>query len=324
MKRFVTRFATFALLVFATVGGFCALELAAEIRAYRRELIAPSHATVFVCGDSRTEWSLNPEEWPNLFNFSVSGRPLDQTFLTALDILQANAGRFRTLLVDVSVETTNLDYDLPIGCMMGGAKQFLVYFLHRDETMRDYSGSLRLARDLMVDRRLRHIWKVIRGKTRFCSSLASGYNRIDLCLKQSSPERFARRLTEWTGERKHASYWDPSGRVRYFELLNRLLDMAQEFGVEVVLLTPPYHPDLIRTVGHENVRRFASVIRKYAQSRNCRYFDLSEKAYPDSFWTDEVHLNSKGAVAFSRDVRTLVEQNGGVPKERLSEERILR
>lgn len=299
----------FALIAIVTVGGFCAVEIAAEIWVYRhRELVAPEGATVFVCGDSRTEWSLDPEIWTNLFNFSVSGRPLDQTYLTAKDILCANPGRFYQLLVDVSVETTNADYDLPIGQLTGGAKQFLLYFLHLDEPLRDFTGSMRLGRDLMVTRRLRHLWKVVRGKKRFGSSLVSGYNRMDLCVKQTSPERFARRLDRWTGERRRSSFWDPAGRSRYFRLLDRLFDLAQAHGVEVVLLTPPYHPDLIRTVGHENVRRFTAAIGKYARTRKCRYLNMAEKTYPDSHWTDEVHLNCKGAIAFSRDVRREVEQ----------------
>ena len=305
MKRFVFRLASFALIVIVTVGGFCVAEVAAEIRAYHRELIAQPGATIFVCGDSRTEWELNPEFWPELFNFSVSGRPMDQVYLTALDVLRANPGKFRTMLVDVSVETAKLDYDLPVERMPGGTKYLLLYLLHRDEPIRSLTGWLGLFRDVMTERRLRHVWQVVRGKKRFQSSLASGYNCMTHCLKSSDPEKFRARNRRWC-EQTRALLDSPSSRSRYFELLDRIVRLARNHAIECVFITPPWHPDLLEMAGAGRIRGFVDVVARYAEQKGCRYVDMTDMRLPEDCWADGTHLNHKGAKRMTIALRDLV------------------
>lgn len=295
----------FGSIILTMVGGFCLLEIVAEIRSYRQELVAPVHATVFVCGDSRTEKCLDPASWPELFNFSVSGRPFDQTYLMAKDIVAANPGRFRTVLVDISPERARCDYDVPVGEMIC-PQFFLLYFLHLDEPLRPLDGIGGVFRDAMVEERLRLVWRVIRGKKVFRSSLAGGYVNKAVCLKQTNPDIFdkrARRLSDETRELLR----EPGRNVQYFRLVDKIVDWGRSQGVEVALLTAPWHPDLVQRSGEGNVRRFTGVVEAYAARKGCRYLNLMEMSLPEECWQDGNHVNGKGAAYVTKTVRMWLE-----------------
>lgn len=148
LMRFVVAVASFTMFVVVTAGGLCAAEIAAEIFCYRRELKMHGAESVVVCGDSRTERGLDPGIWSELFNFSLSGRPIDQTYLT-----------------------------------------------------------------------------------------------------------------------------------------------------------PPWHPRLVRQTGREKIDDFTTVVSRYAARKGCRYLNALSMSFPDSYLMDENHLNSKGAVEFTRIAR---------------------
>ena len=308
MKRFVFRVVSFVLLVVLTIGGLCALEVAAELRQYRRELKAQPEAAVFVCGDSRTELGLNPSRWPALFNFSASARTLDQTYLTAADILAANSNRFQVMIVDVSPEGMCHDYGLSVGEMGSASQYLLLYLLHRGKTSRSMSGVLGTFRDFIVDHRMHHLSRVVRGKTAFRSSLAGGYQRKEGCLKQKSPLGFAQSVEGWR-VRTERLFDDPSAVAgRYFAILDRIVGLARDCGVEVVLITAPWHADLRARVGSDRLREFARTVRGYAELRGCRYLDGLNLLFPEDCWCDENHLNGKGSDAFTDFVRRWLEE----------------
>lgn len=305
MRRFVIRSIQFALLVVLTIGGFCAIEIAWEIRSYRREVIAPEGATVFVCGDSRTEFGLDPGCWPELFNFSVRGRPLDQTYLTASDILDANDGRLRTLIVDVSWEGMNFDYGAPLGAMGAAGQWYLLCLLHWRERMRDLRGLGEVVRSVMCEKRLRLVSKAIRGKRDFQSSLVSGYSHMGGCWQHEHPDCFERFLLKVRDDccARHGA--DRVNR-QYFQVLDRILELGRSRGVEVVLITAPWHEAIRRSVGTDNVCWFMELVDRYAREKGCRYLNLMEMDFPEECWFDANHLNAKGAALFTATVRDWV------------------
>lgn len=306
MRKFIVSAALFALIVFGTIGGFCVIEVWAEIVHYRAELKAPKGATVFVCGDSRTEVGLNPEHWPELFNFSLSGRPLDQTYLTAVDILDTNPGVLTTMLIDVSPEEMSHDYAAPVGAMPSGGC-LLLYFLHWHERMRDLTGAFGLFRDIMVENRLKLLRRVMRGKRRFSSSLSSGYQPMKNSWKISNPAAYWKRLAH-IDKLTRDLLCGRSSSADYHKLLARTIDMARERGIEVVLLTAPWHVDQARAAGEGHLRKFADGVADFAAAHGCRYLDLSAMQLPDDCWRDGNHVNARGAVAFTKAVRDFVQE----------------
>lgn len=307
MRKFIVAVALFALIVLGTVGGFCVAEIWAEIAHYRKELKAPVGATVFVCGDSRTEVGLNPELWPELFNFSLSGRPFDQTYLTALDILEANPGKMRTMLIDVSPEGMGHDYGASVGAMPNG-KCLLLYFLHWRDQLRDMTGVCGLFRDIMVERRLKLLRRVARGRKRFSSSLVAGYQPMKGNWKSSNPTAYRKRIA-YIGQLTRGALSDRSSCANYYKLLERTIDMARERGLEVVLLTAPWHADQVQEAGADRLRKFAEGVADFAAAHGCRYLDLSTMQLADECWRDANHVNVQGAVAFTEAVRAFVRES---------------
>ena len=302
MKRFLLRSWLFVSTVLVTVGGVCGLETALELRCYRQELVAPEGTQVFVCGNSKPAMSLDPAVWTELFNFSHNGRPLDQTYLATIDILKANPGRFKTMLVDVAPESAYADYDAPIGDMGDASQFFLLYLLHWNERVRDLSGLVGVVRDALLFERLHLISRIVRGKATFRSSLASGFSPSESCWMLKRPELFEKSLQLWDG-RTRELLKAPSARIRYFELLDRLVKLARDNGLEVVLMTTPWHQDLIRRVGADNARRFTDAVDRYAHRRCCRYLNLMEMRFPDECWLNGNHLNRRGSQVFTAEVK---------------------
>lgn len=307
MKRFIIRVMAFVLIVVLTIGGLCVLEIAAELRLYRWELKAPEGTTVFVCGDSRTELGLNPSRWPELFNFSASARMLDQTYLTAMDILTTNPNQFQVMIVDVSPEGVSHDYDLSVGEMGSASRHLLLYFIHWKKVTRSMSGIIGTFRDFITDHRMRHLSRTVRGRIAFQSSLVGGYQRKEGCLKQNNPLEFARAVEEWHARTQRL--FDDSSAVatQYFGILDRIIGMARDCGVEVVLITAPWHPDLCARIGVDRLRQFAQTVRDYADISGCRYLNCLELSLPEDSWRDENHLNGKGSDVFTDLVRHWVE-----------------
>ena len=297
MKKFIIRSLLFAALVFGVIGGLCALEISAEIRAYRRELVAPPGASLAVCSDSQLGDSVDPEVCPAFFNFSAHGRTLDQGLMVMGDLLRANSGRFRVVVVDVSPSAAVWPLDLPIDKMLFSGNYWLLHYLHFRENTRDMGAGFRVARDCLVGRRLRHFWRAVRGKVVFHSSLRGMFTPQEGVLKADEPEQYAGLLRTKAGEARGSGDIDFGSPV--FVPLAKMAELAQEHGVELVLVTAPWSRDLIDLCGEAELDRCTAVVARWASARNVRYLNFLKEPFPDDCWYDGNHLNDKGARLFT-------------------------
>lgn len=300
MKRFVLRSLLFAVLLVGLVGGVCWAEISAEIGAYRRELAAPDGKKAVICGNSRTEMGLDPMVWPELFNFSVSGRTADQSFLTLIDVLEANPGKFKTVLIDISAEEACQDLSLPVGKLDFSAQYYLLYLLHPAERMRDLDGLVGVFRDNMVGKRLRAFLRALRGIKRFKSSLAAGFDPSDTCYPLSDPVKFKARVLKVKSQTDDL----PSVTLAapYFKLLDRMVAHCRARGAEPVFVTMPWHRDLIEARGLDQLRAYVDLVGRYALRQGCRYLNLLEMDVPDECWIDGNHLNRNGAKILTKRI----------------------
>ena len=297
MKKFIAKSILFAALVVGVIGGLCAWEIFAEIRAYRAELVAPEGATILLCGDSQLSNAVDPGVCPEFFNFSAHGRALDQSYMIAMDALRANRGRLGLLAVDVSPAAATWPLDSPIGNMSFSGNYWLVHYLHPDENTRDLSGGFRVVRDCLVGRRLRHAWRAIRGKVEFHSSLEGKYTPSAEVLKVDNPKAFAGLLHQKVGLTKGAA--DVSRDSLMFATLDKMVRLAHDEGVGIVIVTTPWHPDLIELCGEAELDRFSGKLAAWAAERGIGYADLLKARFPEECWLDANHLNSAGARLFS-------------------------
>jgi len=298
MKRFVIRIVVFVLLVVAIIGGICTAEIVAEVKAYHEELKAPAGSSVLLCNDSQLGNSVNPSICPEFFNFCAHGRTLDQSYLVMKDALDRDVGkRIRTVVFDVS-PAAPWGLDDPLDKMGFPAKYWLIHYLHRRENIRDLRGGLVVARDNLVGRRLRLFWRAVRGVAVFKSSLIGSYTFFDQCDKRDAPARFKGLL-----EAKVAQCEGMGNLTVYspfcIKVLDKVVACARTHGVRLVLVTSPWHPDLLRACGRKKLSAFASVMRSFAERERCDYVDLLSLPLDESCWLDANHLNAAGAKVFT-------------------------
>jgi len=302
VKKFIVKSVCFAALAVSVIGGACVAEIVAEIRAYRREIVAPEGASVLLCGDSQLGNAVDPSEGPEFFNFSAHGRTFDQAYLTMLDVLDAkeNVGRLRKVLIDVSPAALTWLADHPAGDLDFSGKYYLIYLLHWCEAgkLRSMEGWLRVARDNLVGRRLRLFWRSLRGKGTFVSSLRGSFTPSDKAMLVESPESFAETVKIKLG---HGRGFErvKDGDFSY-RIIERTIEAARARSVEVVLVTTPWHDDLVRACGAESIGAFERTLSDFAKDHGCRYVNLLHRQFPADAWMDANHLNAKGAKLFTK------------------------
>ena len=297
MKKFLARVILYLVLVVGTIMGVCVLEVAAEIRAYRSELVAPPCARIAMCGDSQLGNSVDPETCPEFFNFSAHGRAPDQAYLAAIDVLRANRGRIDCLLVDLSPAAATWSQDAQFKDMAFSANYWLLHYLHIGENQRDLRGGVRVARDCLVGKRLRHAWRALRGKVKFRSSLYGHYTAFSETNRKDSPRRYHELMVQKAEATRGAA--DIGFDSAMFTTLAKTVRLAAAEGVEVVVVTTPWHPDLIGRCGEAELDRFVARLSEWTSRRGIRYLNFLKEHFPEECWLDANHLNSNGAKVFT-------------------------
>lgn len=301
MKEFILKVVAFCGIVLLVIGGACVAEIAAEVRAYRREVIAPAGASVLLCNDSQLAHGVDPSACPDFFNFSTDGLTLDQAYLRMLDVLDApgNKDRIRQVVFDVSPASLAWLAGNPVGNLDFSGKYFLIYLLHARQAseMRSFDGWLRVARVNLVGRRLRHFWRAIRGKCKLRSSLCGGFvSKAEVGL--DAPVAFAGTVSF---KRRQSEGFDRVAADGFaYRILSRVVAAAHSRGVELVFITTPWHPDLIRACGEEPLGRFERTLSAFASAHRCRYENFLRMEFAPTEWLDANHLNASGAKRFAR------------------------
>lgn len=297
MRKFVTRALLFAALAVGVIGGLCAWEIFAEIRAYRAEIVAPPGASILLCGDSQLGNSVDPQVCPEFFNFSAHGRALDQSYMIAMDALRANRGRLGLLVVDVSPAAATWPLDSPLEEMSFSGNYWLVHYLHPEENTRDLRGGFRVVRDCLVGRRLRHAWRAIRGKVVFHSSIEGKYTPSLEVNRRDNPKLFDGLLRQKAGLTEGAA--DIGRDSLMFATLDKMVRLAADEGVGIAVVTTPWHPDLIALCGEAKLDRFTGKVAAWAAEKGVRYVSFLKARFPEECWLDANHLNANGAKLFT-------------------------
>ena len=102
MKKFLFRLFLFLWVPVLLAIVWTVFVVVCDCRSYRAALEVPDGAAVVVCGDSQTKDALDPALFPGFFNFSTAATTCDQDLLRLGDLLSANKGRIKYVLLDVS------------------------------------------------------------------------------------------------------------------------------------------------------------------------------------------------------------------------------
>lgn len=306
MKRFIIRASVFLLVAVLSLGAWTAFIVAVEISSYGNELKMPEGKRVLVCGDSQPAHALNPEYWPELFNFSRDATLLDQSRMKMKDVLAANPGRTGMVLIDVSPWKFYVNDPVsPLIAEGPAASQMLVNFMHSDENVRPLSGLPKAFRDTVLIKKGGKLHHLFSRKKPYRSNLKGGFVKTKKTGFADAPERVAfniRRLAD----KINAAPRIGAGTV-VFDEWRETVRTARAAGVErVVLITTPFHSRLRDAIDPTRLSDFSTAVRAFARETGCEYLDFLGFDVPDDGWRDANHLNVVGARLFTDACRKAV------------------
>ena len=323
MKKFLFRLFLFLWVPVLLAIVWTVFVVVCDCRSYRAALEVPDGAAVVVCGDSQTKDALDPALFPGFFNFSTAATTCDQDLLRLGDLLSANKGRIKYVLLDVSPLKIGYSPDRPISELNAARVHLLLHVYHLWENRRPFGSVAELYRDVVFTRKYNELRKsILRGKP-WRSSMAGGFN----------PDKVAGFLNPKFRAKAESDVKEKAARVNGREPLEMdapLLDILAESvalvrakGAYPIVTTMPLAPPLRKALDTAKKAAFTTAVRETAVRLEVPYLDYLDLDLPLDCWHDGNHLNRTGAAAFTprfaADFRRSIKAMGGpLPDEKYS------
>lgn len=301
MKEFLKRFALFAALVALPASAWIAAVVALDHASYRASLKMPDGASVVVCGDSQTKDALDPALFPALFNFSNAASLNDQNLLRLKDVLDANPGKARIVLIDASPLKLGYDPTIPVSETAAARVHFLIHVYHLGENVRPVGSWTALVRDVLFTRKFNEFRKsVLRGK-RWRSSLAGGFDP-DKTHGFTDAKYRKKALSDVAAKAERINSLPPAtGGEELWGILAAQIALVRERGATPVLTTMPLSGPLLAAVDAERLDAFTAAAAAFAAKQGIAYLDFLRNPTDDEDWHDANHLNRSGAARFTAE-----------------------
>ncbi|MDO5317642.1 MAG: esterase-like activity of phytase family protein [bacterium] len=315
MKKFLFRLFLFFWVPILLAIAWTAFVVVCDCRSYRSALDVPDGTAVVVCGDSQTKDSLDPALFPGFFNFSTAATTCDQDLLRLEDLLSANKGRIKYVLLDVSPLKIGYSPDRPISELNAARVHLLLHVYHLWENRRPFGSVGELYRDVVFTRKYNEFRKsILRGKP-WRSSMAGGFD----------PDKAAGFLNPKLKGKAESDMEEKAARVNGREPLEMdapLLDILAESialvrakGAYPIVTTMPLAPPLRKAFDPTKKVAFTAAVRETAVRLEVPYLDYLDLDLPLDCWHDGNHLNHTGAAVFTprfvADFRRTVKAMGG-------------
>ncbi|MCQ2391924.1 MAG: esterase-like activity of phytase family protein [Kiritimatiellae bacterium] len=327
MKKFLLRLFLFFWVPVLLAIVWTVFVVVCDCRSYRAALEVPDGAAVVVCGDSQTKDSLDPALFPGFFNFSTAATTCDQDLLRLGDLLSANKGRIKYVLLDVSPLKIGYTPDRPVSELNAARVHLLLHVYHLWENRRPFGSVGELYRDVVFTRKYNEFRKsMLRGKP-WRSSMAGGFD----------PDKTAGFLNPKFRAKAESDVKEKAARVNGREPLEmdaHLLDILAESvalvrakGAYPIVTTMPLAPPLRKALDPAKKAAFTTAVRETAVRLEVPYLDYLDLDLPLDCWHDGNHLNRSGATVFTprfvADFRRTVKAMGGpIPDERYKLEKV--
>lgn len=299
MKKFTSSILAFASIPCGAALLWSVFVVSLDYRSYRASLTCPAGRDIAVCGDSQTRAALDPDVIPRLFNFSTAATHPDQNYLRLLDMLDANPGKFRYVLLDITPLHVGFDESASPLSEAGSARVHALIHCYRwSESRRPLGSATLLFRDVVLDRKFNEIRKALRRGRQYRSSLAGGFYAADKAGFSENREEAMSHALALAGRFNGKKPFSRNERV--VGLLKASVAAVRAAGVKPVVITTPLAPAALRRMDPGKIYSFTNEVAAVARSLDVRYLDCLALDLPESCWRDANHLNKKGAVAFSR------------------------
>ena len=130
MRRFLKRLFLFAAFPAVIAVVWTSFVVVIDRCSYVRALPLAEGETIVVCGDSQTKDALDPAIIPGLRNFSTAATTCDQDAMRLADVLAANPGKVRRVLLDVSPLKIGYDISRPVSDLNAARVHALIHVYH--------------------------------------------------------------------------------------------------------------------------------------------------------------------------------------------------
>jgi hypothetical protein len=272
----------------------------ADYRSYTGALAAPPEATVAVCGDSQTKDALDPALVPGLFNFSTAATTCDQDFLRLADLLAANRGRFKYVILDVSPLKIGYSTEKPVSSLNAARVHALLHFYHLTANRRDIGSIGALWRDVVCTRKFNEFRKsILRGRP-WRSSMAGAF-APDKEKGFLNPKYRAKALADAKEKAGRVNRRPPaSPAIPLFGLLAESVGLVRAAGAVPVVTTMPLSPALRGEMDPARLAAFRAAMQTVARRLDVTWMDYLGVDFADELWHDGNHLNRDGARVFSK------------------------
>ncbi len=309
MQRFLTRIFLFAAFPLLLGVAWTAYVVFMDYRSYTAALKLPDGTTVAVCGDSQTKDALDPALIPSFANFSTAATTCDQDILRLSDLLVANLGKLKYMLLDISpLKVGYMDETLqnpprpprPVSELNAGRVHSLLHFYHITKNRRPLGSIGAIWRDVVCVRKYNEFRKsILRGK-KWRSSMAGAF---DPGKERGFLEpRYRERAMSDTREKAdRVNRRDPARlELPIFSILSESAGLVRAAGAEPVITTMPLSRQLREMIAPGKLADFSKSVREVARRLGVPYLDYLSLDLPAECWHDGNHLNRHGSGVFSR------------------------
>lgn len=321
MKKFLFRLFLFFWVPILLAIAWTAFVVVCDCRSYRSALDVPDGTAVVVCGDSQTKDSLDPALFPGFFNFSTAATTCDQDLLRLEDLLSANKGRIKYVLLDVSPLKIGYTPDRPVSELNAARVHLLLHVYHLWENRRPFGSVGELYRDVIFTRKYNEFRKsILRGKP-WRSSMAGGFDP-DKAAGFLNPKFKAKAESDMEEKATRVNGREPLEMdAHLLDILAESVALVRSRGACPVITTMPLAAPLRRALDPAKKAAFTAAVRETAVRLEVPYLDYLDLDLPLDCWHDGNHLNHAGAAAFTprfvADFRSAVKAMGGpLPDER--------
>ncbi len=299
MKKFLSYVILFLGMPAVLGAVWTAFVVTMDYRSYMGALPAPSGATVAVCGDSQTKDALDPSIVPGLFNFSTAATTCDQDILRLQDLLVANRGKFKYVLLDVSPLKVGYSTERPVSELNAARVHALLHFYHLPVNRRDFGSVGALWRDVICTRKYNEFRKsILRGRP-WRSSMAGAF-APDKEKGFLNPKYKAKALEDAKEKADRVNRRPPATpSFPIFGILAESVGLVRASGAIPVLTTMPLSAALRREMDPVRLAAFRAATQTVARRLDVTWLDYLGTDLSDELWHDCNHLNRDGAKAFS-------------------------
>jgi len=299
MRRFAKRLLLFALAPAFVAVAWTVFVVAMDYRSYTMGLKLAEGETVVVCGDSQTKDGLDPSVVTGLHNCSAAATTCDQDKMRLADVLEANPGKVRYVLLEASPLKVGYNPARPVSELNAGRVHSLLHFYHFRDNRRPYGSVLALWRDVVFTRKFNEFRKsILRGKP-WRSSMLGGFAPSDGCgfTSRKYAERAAKDVREKSERFNSTEAASPD--KPFFANLEEQVALVRSAGAVPVLMTMPLSGHLRNAMDAGRLADFTREVESLAERLDVKYLDYLRLDLPEKYWHDANHLNCDGAKAFS-------------------------